>query len=136
MGGIKRTNYTVRTSVLALMSLGQSSISRELFQKVIRHFVHSEMPMAILATLLSRFERQTVIDATGLSGSFAVDLKWITEAARGVNQQGAAAPVSGLPTDVWLSTALQEQLGLQLESRDGPLDVLVVDNAEKVPADN
>ncbi len=99
--------------------------------------VHSEMPMAILATLLSRFERQTVIDMTGLAGPFAVDLQWMTQAMRsGINQDGAAASVSGLPTDVSLNTALQEQLGLQLEARDGPLDVLVVDHAEKVPAEN
>ena len=35
-----------------------------------------------------------------------------------------------------LDRALQEQLGLRLESRKGPVDVLVVDHAEKVPADN
>jgi uncharacterized protein (TIGR03435 family) len=32
--------------------------------------------------------------------------------------------------------AVQEQLGLRLESRRGPLDVLVIEHAEKVPVDN
>jgi hypothetical protein len=40
------------------------------------------------------------------------------------------------PSGPSLYTALQEQLGLRLESRKGPVDVLVVDYAEKVPADN
>jgi uncharacterized protein (TIGR03435 family) len=40
------------------------------------------LPMAILATLLSRFERQLVMDMTGLTGPFNVDLTWIPDALR------------------------------------------------------
>ena len=35
-----------------------------------------------------------------------------------------------------LATAVSEQLGLRLESRKGPVDVLVIDHAEKVPIAN
>jgi uncharacterized protein (TIGR03435 family) len=102
--------------------------------------LHPEMPMAILATLLSRFERQLVIDKTELAGPFSVDLQWTPDALRNrVSQDGAAALVNGQTVNVdgpSLSTALQEQLGLRLESRKGPVDVLVVGHAEKVPVDN
>jgi len=38
--------------------------------------LHPTMSMAILASLLSRFERQIVIDMTGLSGPYSIDLQW------------------------------------------------------------
>jgi uncharacterized protein (TIGR03435 family) len=86
------------------------------------HVAGTALSMAGLATLLSRFERQTVVDMTGLKGLFEVNLDWTPEAGTG------DAPS--------LYTALQEQLGLKLESRKGPLDVLYIERAEKVPAAN
>ena len=80
----------------------------------------NRMTMQILATLLSRFERQTIIDRTGLEGTFEFKLEWAPDDDSGPS----------------LFTAVQEQLGLKLESRKGPLDMLVVDRAEKVPLAN
>jgi uncharacterized protein (TIGR03435 family) len=72
---------------------------------------------------LSRFERQTIVDRTNLKGPFELTLEWAPDDSR-----SDTAPS--------LFTAVQEQLGLKLESRKGPLDVLVVDRAEKVPVAN
>jgi uncharacterized protein (TIGR03435 family) len=83
-----------------------------------------ELSMSTLAVLLSRFERQTIVDRTGLRDSYDLKLEW----ALSSGADGAAGPS--------IYTALQEQLGLKLESRKGPLDVLVVDHAEKTPAEN
>lgn len=98
------------------------------------------MLMSVLATLISRFERQIVMDQTGLNGLFSVDLQWTPDALRNrAAQEGAATLVNGQPLNPdgpSLPTALQEQLGLRLESRKGPVDMLIVDSAEKVPADN
>jgi uncharacterized protein (TIGR03435 family) len=80
-----------------------------------------QLTMSTLAVLLSRFERQTIVDRTGLRGSYDLKLEW------------ALSPGADGPS---IYTALQEQLGLRLESRKGPLDVLVVDHAEKTPVGN
>jgi uncharacterized protein (TIGR03435 family) len=88
--------------------------------------VANQMPMSGLATVLSRFERETVVDLTGLSGAFEFKLEWTPDGP--VPPDGASGPS--------LFTAVQQQLGLRLESRKGPLDVLVVDHAEKVPTEN
>jgi uncharacterized protein (TIGR03435 family) len=100
--------------------------------------IASVIPMEVLATLLSRFERQTVMDMTGLEGPFRVVLQWTPDSMRGRTAPAlfnADADNLDRPS-ASLDRALQEQLGLRLESRKGPVDVLVVDHAEKVPADN
>jgi uncharacterized protein (TIGR03435 family) len=49
-----------------------------------------------------------------------------------------AGPAAGGPADSGpnLVTAVQEQLGLKLESKKGPLDLIVIDHMEKVPTEN
>ena len=100
----------------------------------------TRMPMQVLAMLLSRFERQTVVDLTNLQGLFAINLQWIPD-----NLRGRTAPDCGPlvlngetidPNSPSLYTAIQEQLGLPLDARRGPIDVIVVDSAAKVPLEN
>ena len=89
--------------------------------------INSIMRMQGLAYLLSRFETgRPIINETGLLGFYEVKLEW---ALRQV--QNADAPPG--PS---LFTALTEQLGLKLEARKGPVEILVVDSAEKTPAEN
>lgn len=69
-----------------------------------------------------------VIDRTGLTGLFDVDLRWAPDSP--VTSAGQVVP----PVDSNASsffTALQEQLGLKLESTRGPVDVLVIDQVEQ-----
>jgi len=86
-----------------------------------------------LAESLSRIMDRPVVDQTGLSGSFAdVKLDWVpdetqfTDFGRGVY----ARPVSD-PSGPSLFTALQEQLGLRLEPARAPIEVIVIDAAER-----
>lgn len=74
----------------------------------------------LVAALASKLER-TVIDKTGLKGKFDMTLDWSAD-------QGA----DGGPT---IFTALEEQLGLKLVSSKGPVEMLVVERAEK-PTEN
>jgi uncharacterized protein (TIGR03435 family) len=86
------------------------------------------MSMLTLAKLLSRSEHETVLDMTGLTGLYEIHLEWSLDET---NQQQTDKPAG--PS---LSTAIQEQLGLKLEARKGPVEILVIDSAEKIPAEN
>jgi uncharacterized protein (TIGR03435 family) len=79
--------------------------------------------MPHFADLLARFMGHQVADETGLKGVFDFTLEWSPEEMK--TGDGAS-----------LFTALQEQLGLKLEARKGPVDVLVVDHIEKAPTEN
>ena len=94
--------------------------------------------MAELAQLLTTRLRQPVIDQTGLTGRYAFTLSWtpgenerfvLPRLPTGDDTQGAGPSVSG-PS---LFTALREQLGLRLDKRRVPIDVVVVDSAERPP---
>jgi len=93
--------------------------------------------MERLADLLSGQIHGPVTDMTGLSGKYDIDLYWNT-----VNILRASAPgadPAALPSDPGgptLQPALQDQLGLRLESKKGPVDFLVVDYMEEVPTAN
>jgi uncharacterized protein (TIGR03435 family) len=87
-----------------------------------------DMP-AFASALWRRIVRRPVLDRTGLDGRFDVDLTYWSEFER-VN--GAPAPETGAPS---IFTAVQEQLGLRLESTRGPVDVLVIDRVER-PTEN
>jgi len=93
--------------------------------------------MAALASTLSTFAGRIVVDRTGLAGGYDVDLNWTPDQIpRPVGDQ--PVQVNGVtvdPNGPSLFTALQEQLGLKLESTKGPVDVLVVERAEK-PAED
>jgi uncharacterized protein (TIGR03435 family) len=92
------------------------------------------MTMQKLATLIARFTRTPVLDQTSLPGAFEVKLDWRRE-----NDLPAAAPDAAAAEQAdgpSISEAVQKQLGLKLEKRKGPVDVLVVDHAEKTPLAN
>jgi uncharacterized protein (TIGR03435 family) len=69
-----------------------------------------------------------VIDKTGLTGRFEFTLTWTPE------QMPTATPPPGVPpidpNGPSFFTALQEQLGLKLQSARGPVEVVVVDSVE------
>ena len=90
--------------------------------------------MSQLANALSDRADRVVVDRTSLTGTFDLDLAWTPSASAsqsvppGVQATDSSALVS-------IFTALQEQLGLKLESTKGPVDVLVIDHAEHPAAD-
>ena len=84
-----------------------------------------------LAAQLSRLLNSTVLDKTGLSGQYDVDLTFTPE----LLSAGGPPPPGVDPDGPSVFTALQEQLGLKLQSSRGPVDVLVIDHVEH-PTEN
>lgn len=102
------------------------------------------MTMAQIANTLSQFAGRTVVDRTGVSGEFDFDLEFTADPGlRGRGPGGGlppAAPAPGServvdPAAVSIFTAVQEQLGLKLDSQRGPVPVLVIDSVSQ-PTDN
>jgi uncharacterized protein (TIGR03435 family) len=95
----------------------------------------------VLADLLSQFTGKYVRDKTGLTGRYDFDMKLDLQALMGLVQKlGVNVPagaLANLPQSDGSSvmTALNEQLGLKLESTRGPVDVLVIDSMEPPTAD-
>jgi uncharacterized protein (TIGR03435 family) len=94
--------------------------------------------MAELASLLSRQVEKPVTDATGLRGKYDFVLKWRATGRQAPISHGGPDAVNrmgeGLAPD--LMNALQEQLGLRLESTRGELELLVIDRVAKTPTEN
>jgi uncharacterized protein (TIGR03435 family) len=89
--------------------------------------------MKVLVDLLSQFTGRYVRDKTGLTGRYDFNMKLDMQTLMGLVQKlGINVPTPNLPQSDGSSvmTALNEQLGLKLESSRGPVDVLVIDSVE------
>jgi uncharacterized protein (TIGR03435 family) len=86
-------------------------------------------PIANLAGALSMMLQQPVVDRTGLEGGYDIDLKFSTENLPGIpaGPPGGPGP-AGDPNTPTIFAALQEQLGLRLESQRAPITVVIVDS--------
>jgi uncharacterized protein (TIGR03435 family) len=86
--------------------------------------------VAVLAEELAETLGRVVVDKTGIEGRYKIALTWTPD-------DGAVPASSATASDQGPSvfTALQEQLGLKLESEKGPVQVLVIDGAA-MPSEN
>jgi uncharacterized protein (TIGR03435 family) len=89
------------------------------------------LPSSQIAAALNNYAGRTVVDRTGLTGSWEFELTFAPEGGPGPPGVDPPAP-SDAPS---LFTALEEQLGLKLESVKGPVEVLVIDHVEKPTPD-
>ena len=101
---------------------------------------HDETAEGIASTL-SHQVNVPVRDTTGLKGRYDFTLYWVVRPARPLIPAASADPNSSLPSETdspgpSLLEAIQQQLGLKLELKKGPVPVLVVDHVEKTPTAN
>jgi bla regulator protein blaR1 len=93
------------------------------------HIEAKKISMADFAASLSGPAGRLVLDRTGFTGTFDLTLKYTPDQPpRTAPGPGAVAPD---PLGPSLFTALEEQLGLKLDSQVAPVDVLVVDHVEE-----
>jgi uncharacterized protein (TIGR03435 family) len=87
------------------------------------HFTAEGLTMTSIAEELSLITGRVVVDKTNLAGRYDLKLEWSTD--------DAPATDNSAPS---LFTAIQEQLGLKLESAKEPIPVLVIDHVEGASA--
>jgi uncharacterized protein (TIGR03435 family) len=98
-------------------------------------------PISVMAQFLGPSVNRVVVDRTGLTGSYDVDLTWTPD--RLPPRPPGAPPdqpirVNGAeidPNGPSIFTAIREQLGLKLESGRGPVQVLAIDHVEQPSPD-
>jgi uncharacterized protein (TIGR03435 family) len=87
------------------------------------------MPFSQFTPFLSSFVNRVVVDRTGLDERYDIELKWTPEQAA-PGRGGAGEPPATDPNAISIFTAVQEQLGLRLNSTRDTVDVLVIDTLE------
>jgi bla regulator protein BlaR1 len=112
--------------------LQESTEPRGLIRKMGRGTLKAQaVGLEKLALNLSNELGRPVIDKTGLAGKYDFELKWASSEASAAPPQTAEFALPADPDGPSIFTALQEQLGLRLESGKGPVEVLVIDRAER-----
>ena len=95
--------------------------------------IFAGQPLSQFATMVANQVGRPVVDKTGLTGGYDFELSFMPE--------GRGAPIGPLPPGApelppidpnapSLFTAVQEQLGLKLESARGPVEVIVIDSVQ------
>jgi uncharacterized protein (TIGR03435 family) len=100
-------------------------------------------PLSFLTNALSGITGRKVFDRTGLTGKYDLTLTWTPDGLRNFKASadlpaGTLPQINGVsfdPDGPSIFTALEQQLGLKLESTKGPVDVLVIDHVERPTPD-
>lgn len=104
-----------------------------------------KLPLWVVCRTIERYSDRQIVDMTGLTGAYNFAIEFAPEEYQAINLRGAVVRGIKLPPEAQkvldsaspsvLSDALQ-QVGLKLEARKAPLDVIVVDDALKNPTAN
>jgi uncharacterized protein (TIGR03435 family) len=105
-----------------------------------------KLTMTLLATSLTRYADRPIVELTGLTGQYDFMIRLTPEDYQAMLLRAAISVGASLPPEAMrlidstsggagLSDALQ-QVGLRLEARKAPLDVLTIDDALKIPTAN
>jgi uncharacterized protein (TIGR03435 family) len=94
------------------------------------------VPIANLVNMLSMQVGQQVVDQTGLKGTYQFTLQFAPQMGLGgMPPLPGAETAAADSTEPSIFTALQEQLGLKLESTKGKIETIAIDHIEE-PSEN
>jgi uncharacterized protein (TIGR03435 family) len=96
--------------------------------------VGNAVTLSLFTRLLSQRLDRTVVDKTNLEGRFDIRLNWTPDVGEVVLDPGGNPLPPADATGPSIFTAIQEQLGLRLESIRGPVDLIIIDGVEKLSA--
>jgi uncharacterized protein (TIGR03435 family) len=94
-------------------------------------FTAHEISMELLARNLAGLLSRPVADTTGIKGVFDLNLEWTPDEVQSPAKPGGEAAEPPAPGGPSIFTALQEQLGLKLETQRTPVEMIVIDRIEK-----
>jgi uncharacterized protein (TIGR03435 family) len=114
------------------------------------HLEATKVPMSQVADMLTNILARPVVDSTGIEGVFDFKLDYTPDEntpgmamklglALGPRPEGGGGEPgheAGAPDAPNIFAALQEKLGLKLETQKLPVDIIVIDKAERVPTEN
>ena len=101
------------------------------------HMFGHAVSLKSFADVLSRILGRTVVDETGLAGLYDFTLHWTPDQFQFPTISQLDQPTGGKPSfsdEPSIFVALQEQVGLRLQARRGPVQMLVIDGAERPSA--
>jgi uncharacterized protein (TIGR03435 family) len=104
-----------------------------------RPFLHVKLkgtysPMDYFAFRLAEFMDRPVVDLTNLHGDYDFTLEYTRELPLGFPDGGKVNGVEPDTSGPGVFAAVKQQLGLELKAQKGPVDVIVIDHAEKPSA--
>jgi uncharacterized protein (TIGR03435 family) len=99
------------------------------------HLVLDGAPISQLTKLVERMVRRVVVDGTGLSGTWDIQLEFAADQLNTRVPLTPDAPVATAREGLSIFTALEEQLGLRLQSRRGGVPVVLIDSGERPTPD-
>ena len=93
-----------------------------------RQITAARAPLAYLVEALSFLVGRPVLDQTGLDGKYDYKLEWTPDETQVRSDEAAPQLEGNVPS---LASAIQEQMGLRLQSQKGPVEMIVIERAEK-----
>jgi len=134
--GARRAPRAIDEKGFFLLRPGPSPFVGNLADGII-HWASAQQPVSELARILENDLGRPVVDKTGLTGKYNIKIAYSRDGLRPMlgkpPEPADNTTPSGGPS---LVKALQDQLGLKLESEKDPIDVIVIDHIERMPTEN